>query len=147
MRILIIIVAFLAVAGGGGGWWYYNNQNAENEAQAAELEKDPELTYVELDPLHLPVITEKGVTQNISLIIALEVDSSDDADKVNANKPKLVDAYLSDMYGVMGQKKIMKDGVLQVDLVRKRLAYVTRKVLGEDVVSNVLLQLISQRKV
>src|SRR4051812_824055 len=52
-----------------------------------------EFQYVELDPLTLPVITNKGVTQQVSVMVQLEVEWGK-RDEIASFEPRLIDAYL-----------------------------------------------------
>lgn len=160
MRMVIIAVAVLLVLGGGGAgaYFYFFNNKAEaavGEEQAenkADHDKkgghgEAKTAFVELDPLILPVIDNTGVSQVVSLIIALEVPDESAAEEVKRLSPRLKDAYIQDMYGALNKHVAMKDGVIQVDKIKGRLNKVTMDVLGEEMVSNVLLQVVQQRPI
>lgn len=104
----------------------------------------PELHFVELNPLIIPVINEHGVTQMVSLVIAVEVDSQEKADKVTKFSPRLTDAYLSDLYGAFSNYDPAK-GALPIAYLKQRLNKMSVKVLGDDVVADVLLQVLQSR--
>ncbi len=102
--------------------------------------------YMEMKPLILPVITDRGVTQQVSLIVSLEVPYGKKAE-VEGMSPRLADAYLQDLYGALGKNQaMMSDDVIDVQAVKKRLTNVTYKVLKEDQVHAVLLQVLQQRR-
>ena len=106
----------------------------------------PEFEYMELNPLVLPVITDEGVTQQVSLIVSLEVPYGKKAE-VEGISPRLQDAYLQDLYGALGRNNgMMVNNVIDVQAVKKRLTNVTYKVLKEDQVHDVLLQVLQQRR-
>ena len=102
-KIIIAVVALLMLGGGGAGAYFYFSQPAEASAGAAAVqeiakghdEKAQETKdghggghgtggteFVELDPLVLPVIDNRGVTQTVSLVIALEVSTLEKVDQV-----------------------------------------------------------------
>ena len=117
-------------------------------AESAKKEGDSNAKeYVKLAPIILPVIDNDGVYQVISMVVSLEVGSVSEADKIKAAKPRLADAYIQDMYGVMNAHEALKGGILQVGMVKKRLGRVTDKVLGKDVHAEVLLQAVQQRPI
>lgn len=129
-------VAFLAFsqtshAGGGGG--------EEKEGGGKE--------YVEMKPLMLPVIDNYGVSQVVSLVISLEVDGVFDADKVKEMSPRLTDAYIQNMYGAMNESVGIKNGIIQVGIIKDRLNGVTSDVLGDEVHAEVLLQVVQQQPI
>lgn len=103
--------------------------------------------YVELDPLILPIIDEYGVNQVVSLVVSIEVADAAAAEKVKKLSPRLKDAYIQDMYGILNRHAALKGGVVQVDKLKKRLNKVSRDVMGEDVVHDVLLQVVQQRPI
>lgn len=162
--ILIALVALLVLGGGGAGAYFYFSKPAE--ASAGEAAKEVAAThkkeekkkgggghggggteFVELDPLILPIIDSSGVTQTVSLVIALEVEDKVKAEEVKKLTPRLKDAYIQDMYGVLNKHAALKGGVVQVAAVKSRLTKITTDVLGEDMVSEVLLQVVQQRPI
>jgi hypothetical protein len=116
-----------------------------NTLEAADKEKDGEdsVLFVELSPLILPVINEYGVTQVISLVVAVEVDSQEKADKVTKFQPRLTDAYLSDLYGTFSHK--IDNGIVPIAYLKERLNLMSAKVLGEHVINDVLVQVMQKR--
>lgn len=162
-KIMIMLVALLLIGGGGAGAYFYfmkpaeaaqteGDHDAKAEKKSAKKEKhkgDKEhVEFVELDPLILPIIDENGVVQTVSLVIAIEVSAPENAGKVNTLAPRLKDAYIQEMYGVLNkQAALNKDGIIQVNMLKERLNKISVKVLGEDVVDDVLLQVVQQRPV
>jgi len=103
--------------------------------------------YVELDPLMLPIVDDSGVNQIVSLVIALEVEGNS-VDKTTFLKPKLTDAFIQDMYGVLNHHAAMKGGVLQISLIKERLNKVSDAIMGDaNIVHDVLLQVVQQRPI
>ena len=119
-----------AMAGGGG-------------AAAAE----GALSFVELDQLVFPIIDGNGVNQTVSLVIALEMADSEAAAEVITLQPRLKDAFIQEMYGALNRHAALKGGVIQVGKIKARLSHVAKKVLGQDKVKDVLLQVVQQRPV
>ena len=106
----------------------------------------PEFAYIQIDPINLPIITAKGLTQQVSLMVSIEVDF-DNKEKIGTYKPRLADAYIQDLYGAIGAGyALMKNNVVDVQQLKERLTSVTDKVLGPDLKARgVLLQVIQQR--
>ncbi len=151
--VLIALIALLAIGGGGAGAYFYFMKPAQASAgedvkKAAEVAKKAEdhsnIEYVKLDPLILPVIDGDGLTQVVSLVIAIEVEDKANMETVEKLVPRLTDAFIQDMYGSLG-KKAMKDGIIQINLIKARLNKISEKVLGGDIKNNVLLQVVQQR--
>lgn len=114
-------------------------------------EKKEELTgtqYVELDPLLLPIIDDSGITQQVSLIVKLEIEDPAQLADVTAKTPKIVDAFVSDLYGALSQTAAtMENGVLRLDRIKSRLRNTANKVMGENKINDVLLQVVQQHRV
>jgi flagellar protein FliL len=114
--------------------------------ETAPEKPPPEFEYVEMRPIFIPVITEQGMTQQVSLVVAFEIPYGH-AEDVTAMMPKLADAFLSDLYGTLGSGgAMMKGGIIDVQAVKLRLAEKTEKVLGPEKVNDVLLQVVQQTK-
>lgn len=156
-KIILCIVALVLVAGGGGAAFLFMQSPAEaslteeaKEAEQAALDAalaDEPGEFVELDPLILPIISKKGVTQVVSLVVSLEVMGPADAERARLLTPRLKDAYIQDMYGVLNDRIALRGGVIRVDMIKKRLNKVSIEVLGEGVVKDVLLQVVQQRPI
>ena len=119
-------------------------QAQANEEKKAEGE-GPTVVFVELNPLILPVISSRGVTQMVSLVVSVEVDSDEKAEQVKKYSPRLTDAFLSDLYGTFSRQASLNGGEIPIPYLKERLNYLSGKVLGEHVVSDVLLQVMQKR--
>lgn len=162
MRKIIIIAGVLLLLGGGGAGAYFfffkpaEASGVEGEIDAGHAAKEEEnhggghgagTEFVELDPLILPIVDNTGVSQVVSLVVSIEVGGALDADKVKTLSPRLKDAFIQDMYGVLNEHAALKGGVVQVGTIKGRLKTLADKVLGEDVAQDVLLQVVQQRPI
>lgn len=162
MKVAIIaLVAVLLLGGGAAGAYFYFDKpavaaggpideaaKAEHDAKTAEAAEGaavPAQEFVQLDALILPVIDEHGVTQVVSMVVTLEVPDKATADEVKRMSPRIQDAFIQDMYGVLNRKNSMENGVLKVNLIKGRMNRLTEKVLGPGKVNEVLLQVVQQR--
>lgn len=102
--------------------------------------------YVKLSPLSLPIIDEDGVQQTVSMVVAIEVDGGN-AERIKQVSPRLTDAYIQSMYGILNRHAALKGGVIQVHMIKERLNKVTNEVLGNEIRAEVLLQLVQQRPI
>ncbi len=171
-KILMLVIVLLVLGGGGGGAYYYfvmmpaaaqaaaeggegheeggeqaKKEDAHGEEGADGHGEKSHAEFVELDPLILPIVDNDGVSQVVSLVVAIEVADPTSKDKVKAMSPKLKDAYIQDMYGMLNQHAAMKGGIVQVAMIKQRLNEVTNSVLGDDVAQDVLLQVVQQRPI
>ncbi len=120
---------------------------ATNVEAAEKKETSGAAEYVKLDPLLLPIIDEDGVQQVVSMVDAIEVAGISDADKIKAIRPRLTDAYLQDMYGILNRHAALKGGIIQVQMIKDRLNQVTDKVVDGKIDTEVLIQVVQQRPI
>jgi flagellar FliL protein len=170
MKVIVIGILALAVLGGGGfGAYSYFMQQAQaatlageggvddaaKAAAAGEAEhkkvvaNDPEhpLPVVELTPMIVPVIDREGISQTVSFIVSVQAVNELAADKVKYNEPRLKNAYLQEVYGILNRYAALKGGVLAVDTIKEHLNKASEKVLGENVVNDVVLEVVQQHPV
>lgn len=139
---LFAIFAVFVLAGGG-------TQGFVQQAYAGGGSKDKgdsSSEFVKLTPLVLPIIDNNGVSQVVSMIVVLDVAPAA-AEEVKTLSPRLKDAYLQDMYGMLNEHAALKGGVIQVGYIKERLSKISHKVMGEDKVNAVLLQAVQQRPI
>ena len=147
MKQTLIILAIFLMALGAGASHAYAAEGGEGGGEKKDPSAPhPVFEYVKLDPITLPVITTKGLTQQVSLVVQLEVEWGK-SEEIAPYEPRLTDAYLQDLYGALGAGHgLMKDNFVDINTVRDRLTAVTDKVLGpEHKVHAVLLQALQQR--
>ena len=150
VTLVLSLVIFMLTLGGVG-----MNQQFGTLAYAAskELPKEgeegyvppPEFEYLQLKTLTLPIISDRGVTQQVSLVISLELPYGN-KEEIAVYEPRLADAYLQDLYGALGSgRAMMKGSLVDIQAVKERLAIITTKVLPpEKKVNSVLLQVVQQ---
>lgn len=125
----------------------YAEEHAKKKKEADPNAPHPEFEYVEMEPMSLPIITTKGLTQQVTFLVSLEVPFGEN-EAVSVYIPRLMDAYLQDLYGAIGAGYgMMQGGVVDVKQLKQRLTSVTEKVLGpEHKVNDVLLKVVQQHK-
>ena len=132
---------FLTVFSIGFLFTFATNNDAHAESKA---EGEAGVMFVELNPLILPVINKYGATSMVSLVVAVEVASEENAAKVKKYQPRLADAYLSDLYGSLSNK-VPDNGIVPIAYLKERLNVMSKKVLGDHVVNDVLVQVMQKR--
>ena len=107
----------------------------------------PEVSFYEMKPLVLPIVDANGVSQIISLVVSLEATTPEARAEIEKYSPRLLDAFIQDMYGALSRQAAMEGGLVQVGYIKSRLNRVSGEVLGKDKVKDVLLQVLQQRPV
>ena len=148
MKIVVILVLVLVLLGGGGaaGWFFFLKEDPEAMVEEVVEEAPPAApVYVRFNPLQLPLIGDDGIDQVIDIIVALEVPDDAAADQVIAMAPRLNDAILRDLYGVLHTNRIMRDGVVNVNAIKVRIVGVAQGIMGDELVVDALVQGVAQR--
>lgn len=112
-----------------------------------EIVVKDEIQYVKLKPIVIPVMGHDGSVQIISIAVAIEVPDTESEELVRTNRLRLTDAFITDMYGVLGQSRLMHNGFLNVEGVKTRLGKISKKIVGDEAVTGILLESVQQRRV
>ena len=149
MRLITFAIAVLLLDGTAGAWmsthpaqWLGLKAYAEGKRGGEEAKKH---SFVEFNNLSLPILYDNGRSQNVSFRVVIEVPDSQRAKAVEAIKPRLTDAFIHDMYGAWNKDQAYRDGVVHVDLIKNRLNRSTRRILGDENVNDVVLEVVDQR--
>jgi flagellar basal body-associated protein FliL len=100
--------------------------------------------YVHMDPMILPVISDQGVEQLVTIVIDIEVKDFDAADDMHTKMPKVRDALMRALYGGLGKGNLRNGKLVDVNKVKVKAAAALREVMG-DGIRDVLIQGVSQR--
>lgn len=150
-KIMCMALSILLMAGAGFGIIQFLNKPAQaseqKETKAEGNSATPEVSFVEMKPLVLPIVDQNGVSQIVSLVVSLEASSPEVKAEIEKYSPRLLDAFIQDMYGALSRQAAMEGGMVQVGYIKSRLNRVTAEVLGKDKVKDVLLQVVQQRPV
>jgi flagellar basal body-associated protein FliL len=123
---------------GGGG------KKAE-DVSGGRFAGDP--VYVHIAPMVLPVISDAGVEQLITIIVDVEVKDFDVADSLHTNMPKVMDALMRGLYGGLGQGSLRNGKLVDVTRVKNKATAALQSVIGDGGIKNVLVQGVSQRMI
>jgi flagellar FliL protein len=108
-----------------------------------DSDKKPQ-NYVYLKPLMFPIMSNGMISQFVSVTVTLEFDDAATATKAQGIMPRIVDAYLQDLYGAAGENKVMHDGMLDPTALKAELETSNNRVLA-GMPCHVLLDNIGQR--
>jgi flagellar basal body-associated protein FliL len=101
--------------------------------------------YVHIAPMVLPVISDAGVEQLVTIVIDVEVKDFDVADNLHSNMPKVMDALMRSLYGGLGQGSLRNGKLVDVTKVKNKATAALQAIISEDGIKNVLVQGVSQR--
>ncbi|MGB4101326.1 MAG: hypothetical protein WBK91_05420 [Alphaproteobacteria bacterium] len=103
--------------------------------------------YVSIGPIILPVVTDDGPQQIITMIVSLQVEDIEGSDKVRQQLPRLVDAYMRALYGRLDRNTMHHGRIVNIDFIKRMVGRATDEILGKGIVEDVLIQAIAQRPV
>jgi flagellar protein FliL len=103
--------------------------------------------YVSIGPIILPIITDEGPQQIMTMIVSLQVDDTGASDKVREQLPRLVDAYMRALYGKLDKGNMHHGVIVDIDFIKRKVAKATEEIMGKGIVEDVLIQAVSQRQV
>ena len=101
---------------------------------------------VRLDPLVVSIQRNGVVEKHIGFVIVLEVASAADQVKVQDMMSKLTDSFIMDINALASLPRAADNGI-DPDALKKRLSASCTKVLGPDVVRNIVFLRTFTRKV
>jgi flagellar FliL protein len=115
-------------------------------ASAGEDDDKKPQNFVYLKPLMFPIVKQGGIDQFVSVTVTLEFDDATTATKANAIMPRIVDAYLQDLYGAATRDKVVVSGVIDPMALKAELESSNTRILA-GMPCHVLLDNIGQRAV
>jgi len=129
---VLAFIALPAMASGGGG--------APEPVEGAPV-------FVELKPLIVPVFTRHSRVEVLALNLVIEAKDTEDSHKITENAPKLRDGFIRSLYGRLESDSLIdKNGILNVNRLKKRLMAVANHVMEPGTVSDILLQGVVHQK-
>ena len=102
--------------------------------------------YVHLSPMILPVITDTGAEQIVSLQITIEVTDFNSADTIHTNMPKVMDALMRALYGGLGNGDLRNGQLIDVTRIKTKATTALGEAVGADNIRDVLIEAVAQRR-
>lgn len=133
-RIFLLPILVVFLAGCGAAAWLFLLRGDETE-EIAEPVAQPVPTYIEFEPLVLPLIQRGQVTQHVTYQIKIEVDRTNEQEVYLAER-RLTDAFISELHGLLALRYVREmDNALP--FLQGRLLLVSERVLGPGVVESI----------
>ncbi len=146
--ILLVVGVLLLLGAAGGGYYAYSKYFGA----AAEAEKPvkppppPPPVYVRIPPFAVPVVGAERVEQVITIVVSLQVKNQSAAETVQARMARVTDTFMTTIYGAIDEGEILNGSLMNVVGLKKRLQTVSDQLFGQDVVKDVLVQTVLQRR-
>jgi flagellar basal body-associated protein FliL len=146
MRLVIqALVAMALVAGFGPGAAWSAKDDGKKGFGLENLFGEGDREYYTLQPFTVPIVRDGRIARHVSLLVTLETRGLANKDKILEARKRLRDSFLRDLHGVMSIRR--KDGrSFKTSVLKKRLMAVSKRVLGEDIVRDILIETAFERR-
>lgn len=161
MKIVIILVVVLALAGGGVfGTSIFApellppailsllGQEPPPEGEMAEEPERPSASdtiLIDLEPIQVPLIRDNDVDRFLIMHILVEVLPGDNADLVNKNILRIIDAFITYVHALNALD--IKPGVNDRAFLKQRLIVKAEEIVGKGVIVDLLFINIFERQI
>lgn len=95
--------------------------------------------FVSIPPIVLPAIQNRKIKGIYKIEFTLELEKAEDSERVHSLKKKIIDAVLTDTYGLLN---VVWEPELRFDIkdIKERLKKIITQVTGPNVIKDVLIQ-------
>ena len=137
MIIGLLLVGVVGVAG-------YQFMMGGEDPPAILVESDPDPVYYHMDPFLAPVLHGRRVDRYVSLGVILEITNEDHKELIHDRMTPLRDAFIEDLsfQSSMPQKDLRGINLIRI---KSRFRTLARRVLGPEVVDEVLIAYATDR--
>lgn len=139
-RVILIFMFLLLLAAGAIGYWQFGLPGQTESAQSKAVMSE----YLQVPPLVVPVIEQGVAVEQIQLQVELELAGSSSLKDAKDKLPRLVDAMLAQLHGLMAYRQIREEGN-ELPFLKKRLQIALEDNFKEGELRDVLIKDISRR--
>jgi|SRR5262245_38919973 flagellar basal body-associated protein FliL len=141
-KLLFILLPLLLLGGGGAAAWYFLYAKPGAQAETADAdahEPEPQAVFVDVGEVIVPVYSRDQQNQLMVVKLQLELTDAMQPDQVRYLMPRLRDAYVGTL-GTMAGRGELADESQRNAVIKHALQLASDRVLGRNVVKDVLLQ-------
>ena len=151
MKKLVIIIAILMMVIGGtvsvmkamdlGPFAPAAVAGGEGRAAPRQAQDEPP-RFVDVEPLNIPVFHGDRVAATIQIQLKLEAIGEENEEEIIRLLPRITDAFLRDMHAFI-PRLLRKEQRIKVPIIKKRLQIISERLVGPDLIHNILVQSVS----
>jgi flagellar FliL protein len=148
-KLLLIGLPLLLLGGGGAGAWFFLFKEPAPETAAAEVEKVPgaggehgaseEAVFVSIGEVIVPVYSRDKEDNFMVVKLDLQLTGEKGPDEVRRLMPRLLDAYVTTLSTMAGRGEFAIDDSQRNARIKRALQFASDRVLGGNVIKEVLL--------
>ncbi|MGB0749691.1 MAG: hypothetical protein ACPGO3_13185 [Magnetospiraceae bacterium] len=150
-RIIIVLLVLLLLGGGAGAALFFLEigpfapaEEMDGEGDDAGITLGPAPTYVNMQPLNIPILDGDTVVTTLQVELSLQV-SEEKKEAVTHNLPRLRDAFLWDLYSYL-PRVLRAGGRPDILVLKQHLMRVADKAIGSGMIEDVLVQSLVEAK-
>ena len=149
-KVVIIFSVFLMLSGGTVSVLKFLQigpfEQVSQEDLKAEEEAIPDVppVVIAMDDLYISILAEDRVAATVMIKLNLEVIGKENEEKVTKLLPRLGDSFFKDLY-VFIPRVIRRQNKLNTDILTERLMMIGEKVMGPNVINNVIIEEVNER--
>ncbi|MEI6985391.1 MAG: hypothetical protein WCK65_04610 [Rhodospirillaceae bacterium] len=147
--LLVIGIILLAAAGGGSYYAYTRYINPSEDAGHPKEVKPlppPLPVYVRIPAIEVPVVGANRVEQIITLVVVLQVEDNAAAERTSSRMPQINDALMTGLYAAIDEGLILRGELVDISAVKQTMLQIAARLLGKDMVKEVMVQTVLQRR-
>jgi len=145
-KLIFILLPLLLLLGGGGAaaWYFFLQAPAEGDKTAAaaaegEHKAAAEAVFVDVGEIIVPVYSRDGKDKLMVVRFELELGDVMPVDEVRYLLPRLRDAYIGTLSTLAGRGELVEESQRNAT-IKRALKLASDRVLGPDVIADVLIQ-------
>jgi flagellar FliL protein len=144
LKKLIIMVVGLMILGGGAvsvmKWMKLGPfEEVAVEGQEEQMVRDDDTLFVDMEPLVIPVYQGDKVAATVQIQVKLETIGSENKAKLQHIMPKISDLFIRDLHTLIPHL-LKQEEQIDVLIIKQRLKLISDKLIGPDLIQNVLGQ-------
>lgn len=149
-KIVIIFSVLLMLSGGTVSVLKFLQMGPFAPVTEEELNAEKEVVpdvppvAIAMDDLYISILAEDRVAATVMIKLSVEVIGKENEEKVTKLLPRLGDSFFKDLY-VFIPRVIRRQNKLNADILSERLLMVGKKVMGPNVINNIIIEEVNER--
>ena len=144
-KLVIAFIAIFLIAGGTIGTLKYLKMGpftGKDDKTAMKGKPIEPPRFIDLPPLNVPLFADDKVAGTVLIQLKLEALGAANEATINHLLPRINDAFLRELHTFI-PRLLQKTKRLDIYILKKRLQMVSDRVVGKGVISNVLIQTVT----
>ena len=101
---------------------------------------------VRIPAIEVPVVGANRVEQIITLVVVLQVEDNAAAERTSSRMPQINDALMTGLYAAIDEGLILRGELVDISAVKQTMLQIAARLLGKDMVKEVMVQTVLQRR-